>query len=202
MTTFYDSYLQWIALSPDAPPHSFNSTEDYGKISLLGPALPKLPYAFPGALAFTEAPASGTVLLVVKSIRPPYKFSTSLEDTPLGHSVGQVKAQLAKLVDALSSANVLPLRLKLMVKSRVLSDTTVLSSLAQPGDSVSITVMVSAQELKAQEAKEEPAKESAEPAKPAQTVSQQTWELVQAALAKDIGEPAAAAAVVRFKTIL
>lgn len=190
---FFNTYAQLVLLAPAAPADSFYSTEDYSKLQSLGPSLPKLPYPVPAAEAKGASDASVSVAL--KSIRPPYKFSTLLT-VSLSDSVYKVKSELVESVEALKAAGASPANLKFMIKSKVLTDTTAISSLTE-GEDLAITVMVAA-----------PTASATSPADPepeiasAPTVAPATWAKIGDLLAADIGEEAANAALAKFRTVV
>lgn len=182
---FFSTYAQLISLSSDAPADSFYGTEDYSKLESLGPTLPKIAYALPKS---EQAEAdSSEVVLNVKSIRPPFKFSTQLS-VSVSQTVYKVKSELAVSVPALKEAGVTAANLKLMVKAKVLSDTTVFSSLASSGDELAITVMVSPPA---------PVTEKA----PEPVVSGATWLKIYELVEADIGPERAKSTVEKFKSV-
>lgn len=191
-TTFFSTYAQFIALAPDAPADTFYGTEDYSKLESLGPTLPKLPYPLPQLSAESTA-SEKSVTINVKSIKPPFKFATQLTGVPVGQSVYKVKTQLVEEVDVLRNAGATAGDLKIMIKAKVVSDSTVLSSLVSDDSDLTFTVMVSA-----------PAKPKDEPpveAPVARTVSNSTWQKIHELLAADLGAEDARAALERFKSV-
>ncbi|SGZ56779.1 CIC11C00000002685 [Sungouiella intermedia] len=195
-SSFFSTYAQLINLAPDAPSDAFYGTDDYNKIDTLGPSLPKLPYVFPQASdAISEN--EDVVTVIVKSIKPPFKFSTLLNGIPLGYSIYKVKTKLVEDVDVLKNAGSTPGDLKVMIKAKVVSDATVLSSLISGDAEISFTVMVSAPKPKAVDPAEEVpvANENA-------TVSVASWQKIYDILVADLGDVEAKAALEKFRNAL
>jgi len=195
-SSFFSTYAQLINLAPDAPSDAFYGTDDYNKIDTLGPSLPKLPYVFPQASdAISEN--EDVVTVNVKSIKPPLKFSTLLNGIPLGYSIYKVKTKLVEDVDVLKNAGSTPGDLKVMIKAKVVSDATVLSSLISGDAEISFTVMVSAPKPKAVDPAEEVpvANENA-------TISVASWQKIYDILVADLGDVEAKAALEKFRNAL
>lgn len=195
-SSFFSTYAQLINLAPDVPSDAFYGTDDYNKIDTLGPSLPKLPYVFPQASdAISEN--EDVVTVNVKSIKPPFKFSTLLNGIPLGYSIYKVKTKLVEDVDVLKNAGSTPGDLKVMIKAKVVSDATVLSSLISGDAEISFTVMVSAPKPKAVDPAEEVpvANENA-------TVSVASWQKIYDILVADLGDVEAKAALEKFRNAL
>lgn len=193
-SSFFSTYAQLLKLAPDAPADSFYGTDDYYKIETLGPTLPKFPYPFP-AQSEGKSESEDVVTINVKSIKPPFKFSTLLHGILLSQSIYKVKTKLVEEVDVLKNAGVSPGDLKVMIKAKVVSDATVLSSLISGDSDISFTVMVSAPKPKSVEPAVEAPKEAA-------TVSVASWLKIQDILAGDLGADAARAALEKFKNAL
>lgn len=142
---FIDTYLELMKLSKNEPLDKFNSTQDYNKLESLGPSLPKFTYNFPTV----ESKSAGvsTINLKFKSIKPPFKFLTELKEIPVNYTIYKVKVKLIESVDTLKGLS--PTDLKLLVKSKVAQDSTVLSSL----EDTSFNCMVSAPKVVKQEEK-------------------------------------------------
>lgn len=196
-TSFFNTYAQLIQSESDAAAGSFYGTEDYNKLESLGPTLPKLPYQLPSFSA-DESNAEDVVTVNVKSIKPPFKFSTQLTGVSLGQSVYKIKSTLVEEVDVLKNAGAGPGDLKFMIKAKVVSDLTVLSSLAVGDGDISFTVLVSAP---AKAASEEPAVETPSATPTPSTVRAATWQKIFDLLAVDIGAEKAKATVEKFKSI-
>lgn len=200
---FFSTYAQLIRLLSDAAPETFHSTEDYHKLTSLGPSLPQLPRGFPKA---TKAAGESTKLNF-KSIKPPFKFTASL-DVPLELTVFNIKSELVESVDTLKNAGAVPTNLKLMLKAKVLTDSTQISSVAKANEELAITVMVSPpttsteskspeQPVPASSASEDPDEAVLEP-----VVTEATWTKIGLLLALDIGAERAQKAVELFKGTL
>ena len=112
----------------------------------LGPSLPKFTYKFPTPEGKSEQVS--TVTLKFKSIKPPYKFLTELSEIPSNYTIYKVKVKLIQTVDTLKGLT--PADLKLLVKSKVVQDSAVVSTL----DDTSFNCMVSAPKVVKQEEKE------------------------------------------------
>lgn len=143
---FIDTYLELMKLSKNEPLDKFNSTQDYNKLESLGPSLPKFTYKFPTPEGKSEQVS--TVTLKFKSIKPPYKFLTELSEIPSNYTIYKVKVKLIQTVDTLKGLT--PADLKLLVKSKVVQDSAVVSKL----DDTSFNCMVSAPKVVKQEEKE------------------------------------------------
>lgn len=143
---FIDTYLELMKLSKNEPLDKFNSTQDYNKLESLGPSLPKFTYKFPTPEGKSEQVS--TVTLKFKSIKPPYKFLTELSEIPSNYTIYKVKVKLIQTVDILKGLT--PADLKLLVKSKVVQDSAVVSTL----DDTSFNCMVSAPKVVKQEEKE------------------------------------------------
>lgn len=139
---FVSTFLQLINLSADAPSNTFLSTDDYNKLESLGPSLPKIKASLPKGGEDDQA-SNKAVTLNFKSIKPPYKFSTQLSDVPLTHSIYKVKTDLIDSVSNLKDTNVSTTDLKLMIKGKVIQDSTILSSVPSVTDGLTFMVMVS-----------------------------------------------------------
>lgn len=187
--SFFSTYAQLISLSEDASADSFYSTEDYSRLESLGPSLPKIPYPLPQSQAATNA-ADEVIVVNVKSIKPPFKFSVLMSGIPLSQSVFKVKSQLVQEVPILKDAGASPANLKLMIKAKVLSDSTLLSAVAAGQEEISILAMVSAPEKPV---------ESATTTESKPEISDNTWTLIQELLEKDLGEELAQSTLKRFK---
>lgn len=186
--SFFNTYAQRISLASDAPQDAFYSTDEYSRLDTLGPSFPRLPYALPRA-----TPASvehDSVDIVLKSIKPPFKFTTTLQAVPESTSVYRIKTQLVASVAVLADAGAQPADLKFMVKSKVLSDATQLAAVPRDGP-LAITVMVTPPVA--------PAKRAVLPEAP--LVAPATWEKIYTLLAGDLGAEAAKDALAKFKAV-
>ncbi|RCK64963.1 Ubiquitin-like protein MDY2 [Candida viswanathii] len=140
---FIDTYLQLMQLAKNEPLDKFNSTQDYNKLESLGPSLPKFTYNFP--TVERKSVQVSTADLKFKSIKPPFKFQVELTGIPVNYTIYKVKEKLIESVEALQG--VTPADLKLLVKSKVVQDSTVLSTL----EDTSFNCMVSAPKVVKQE---------------------------------------------------
>ncbi|RLV95267.1 hypothetical protein JA1_001139 [Spathaspora sp. JA1] len=137
---FVSTYLDLLSLSKDASPDQFNSTQDYNSIETLGPSLPPFKYNFPKNVSVSN---ERTLTLKFKSIKPPFKFSSELTDIPESFTIYRVKEELIKASEILSQAGAGPEHLKLMLKSKVVQDSSTLGDVS-PEDVISFNCMVSA----------------------------------------------------------
>lgn len=201
---FFSTYAQLIRLLSVAAPENFHSTEDYHKLTSLGPSLPQLPKGFPKA----SPTATEATKLTFKSIKPPFKFTAALE-VPLDLTIFNIKSQLVETVEILKTAGAAPANLKLMLKAKVLTDATQIASVAKPNEELAITVMVSppttSTETKSPEAPSpSPAAASEDPdeAMLEPLVTEATWAKIGLLLALDIGAERAQKAVAQFRQSL
>lgn len=195
-STFVKTYLNLVTLSLDKPTSEFYSTTDYAKLTTLGPSLPLLKFPFPKASDAGDLEAEKRVSVLFKSIKPPFKFSAELE-VPVLLLVHRVKQLLIAAVPSLTEGKVEPHDLKVLIKSKVASDSSLLSAVVpEDATAVSATVMVSAPKPVETKA----AAESDDP-EVSPVVTDATWKTIAEALAKDIGADAAGQLVAKFKTV-
>lgn len=123
---FISSYLQLVSLSDHQDASFFNEVNNYGLLPSLGPSLPSIRGVLPSASSNANV---ATVKLNFKSIKPPFKFQTDLEEVLEIETIFNVKI---KLIDALklNEQNVKPKDIKLLIKGKVIQDTEVVSNLA------------------------------------------------------------------------
>lgn len=136
---FVSSFMQLISLSNEQSNEYFNSTSDYYKLTSLGPTLPPVEY---------ELPKGGTVEdkkinLTLKSIKPPFKFSTELKGVSSSETIFRVKSLLIESLELLHKDNVDASNIKFLVKGKVIQDSSKLSSLPNYEEGVSFMCMVS-----------------------------------------------------------
>lgn len=194
---FVTTYSQLISLSPDAEASTFYSTEDYLKLLTLGPSLPALNYPLPSG-THQEAQET-TISIQFKSIKPPFRFTSTLTGVSPALSIYKIKCELVEEIDALKQAGAQPSNLKFMVKSKVLTDTTTANVL---GDGAVVTVMVS-QPVPSD--KIEATAESTESKEPEieapKVVTERTWNEIETLLCSDLGPESAQAAVAKWKQV-
>ncbi|CAN3474826.1 hypothetical protein DICA0_B09472 [Diutina catenulata] len=196
-STFVKTYLNLVTLSSDKPTSEFYSTTDYAKLTTLGPSLPLLKFPFPKASDAGDSEAEKRVSVSFKSIKPPFKFSAELE-VPVSLSVHRVKQLLIAAVPSLTEGKVEPHDLKVLIKSKVASDSSLLSAVVpEDATAVSATVMVSAPKPVETKA----AAERFYDPEVSPVVTDATWKTIAEALAKDIGADAAGQLVAKFKTV-
>lgn len=190
---FVNTYSQLINLSADADSSTFYSTEDYRKLQTLGPSLPTLSYPFPSAEA--NLVGESTIDVKLKSIRPPFKFTTELKAIPGSLSIYKLKNQLIDEVVSLKEAGICASNLKFMIKSKILTDTTTIGLL---GDEVSITVMIT------QPSPNDTSKLLSDPEpelEAPKSISKGAWDKIESVISADLGPEAAKIAVSKFKQV-
>ena len=138
---FVQTYIQLMGLSENSSPNQFYSTHDYDKLQSLGPSLPKFTYKFPTS-AGHKAEGASTIKLKFKSIKPPYKISYEF-DASTSSTIYKIKSRLVEEVDSLRSAGVTPKDVKLMLKSKVVQDTSTLATLAGENTELSFNCIIS-----------------------------------------------------------
>lgn len=139
---FASKFLQLISLSADAKSDQFYSTADYHKLSSLGPSLPKIKVTLPRGKSTQSNTTEDVAEISLKSIKPPFKFSTQLSKVPVSHTIYKVKSDLIESLPLLKDANVKPTHLKLLVKGKVIQDTSSLVSLVNEDKAISFMCMV------------------------------------------------------------
>lgn len=181
-TSFASVYLKLVGLSNQAGGDQFNSTSEYGNVKSLGPSLPMPKTPLPhGASSKEEV----VIELTIKSIKPPFKFNKTLSGIALSSSVYSVKAQLIAAEESLKAANIEPLNLKLMFKSKVLQDSSALEAIPNIASGVSFNCMVSGPAPKpVAEVEADP--EVSEPI----VIGKSTWDKIHKVLKEDLGEHA------------
>ncbi|KAK6458799.1 uncharacterized protein RJT20DRAFT_123890 [Scheffersomyces xylosifermentans] len=197
---FVKTYLQLINLSNNAPVDKFNSTADYHKLESLGPSLPRFKLDLPkgGSTEDTER----TVTLKFKSIKPPFKFTTDLVNIPISSTVYKIKSDLIEAVPTLKDAGVTPANLKLLLKSKVVQDTSTISSLPNLESEVSFNCMVLAPAPGAETHKEtnnSTVESDPIPIIPIE-IKQSTWNKIHEILKEDLGEKQAKEAFTKLQS--
>ncbi|KAI5957784.1 hypothetical protein KGF57_003051 [Candida theae] len=137
---FIETYTQLMGLSENTSPSQFYSTHDYDKLQSLGPSLPKFSYKFPTTVS-AKADEGSSIKLKFKSIKPPFKITHEF-DAPTTSTVYKIKSQLIEDVDTLKSAGVSPKDVKLMLKSKVVQDTSTLTSLVAENSELSFNCII------------------------------------------------------------
>lgn len=138
---FITTYLQLISLSTNSKASQFYSTSDYNKISTLGPTLPKIDISIP-ILGGSNVQEAEKINVSFKSIKPPYKFSVTLSDIPVTNTIYTVKSQLMEAVPDMTRDRLSASDIKVLVKGKVIQDTTLLADIAN-GNDVAFMCMVS-----------------------------------------------------------
>lgn len=194
---FVSTYTQLISLSSSAPAERFNSVGDYHKVESLGPSLPILKVEFPAGKQQSDTKSS-TITLNLKSIKPPFKFSHSLEAST-NQSIYKVKSDLISAVETLKDAGVQPGDIKLLVKGKVYQDTASLSTFSEP--EVSFMCMVSAPSSSSIAKGDDPDDVPVENVLFAslKKISSETWNEIVALVAKDLDEAQARTVVEKWK---
>lgn len=194
---FARTYFQLINLSPDAPASSFYSTDEYSKLLTLGPSLPN--YSYPLPTSKTAETSESTINVKLKSIKPPFKFSTELKNVSTSLSIYKLKCQLIEEEQVLSLAGAGPTNLKFMVKSKILTDTTTVGLL---GDDISITVMVSQPVVEKASTPVVATEQVSKPvAETSRSISSQTWSGIESLLTSDLGAEGAKATISKWKSV-
>lgn len=183
-------FLQLVGLSSDAKPEQFYSTSDYHKLSSLGPTLPKIQISLPKGKPSISKLSEKMIDVGFKSIKPPFKFSTQLSNVPVSHSVYRVKSDLIESLPLLKEANVKAANLKLLVKGKVIQDTSILSALVGDGQDLSFMCMVG-QPTAEQEAAADPTDDHIDEVVSSVhtkelTVSEDTWQKIYNVLVDDL----------------
>lgn len=192
--SFFSTYAQLISLSSDVSQESFYGTEDYAKLESLGPSLPKLAFPLPQAKDGTEEKME-TVPVAIKSIKPPIKLAVSLNGVTPSQSIYKIKTQLVEDVPDLKNAGVSPANIKLMIKGKVLTDSTLISAVSANHEELSMIAMVSAPSKSGEKQEEQPV--AAET--PSREVRSATWSKIYDLLVGDLGEDLAESTLKRFK---
>lgn len=194
---FVTTYSQLVQLSPTMPADAFYTTENYKKLASLGPTLPKINRPLPrkGASSTSESVTD----ISFKSIKPPFKFSAALHRVPLSQTVYKLKTDLISAVPELAAAGVTSANLKLMVKAKVVQDSSVLGSLLGADAGLSFMVMVSPSAAKPEE--KDPVDDAvlSIDAPVAAVISASTWTKIQAVLEEDLGQEGARNALTRLQ---
>lgn len=126
---FVSTYTKLMHLSANATSDQFYSTADYAKLSTLGPSLPLINLRMPDSIARQET-SIANITVTIKSIKPPFKFMTPiLEINPATCTVFKLKSQLIMSLRVIFKENLSEQDIKLMLKSKVLQDSTILLSL-------------------------------------------------------------------------
>lgn len=188
---FVKTYLNLITLLLDKPAKQFFSTNDYNQLKSLGPSLPTLKFPFPKT---GEAGAAGSheqqITINCKLIKPPFKFSAEVK-APVSLSVFRFKQLLIEAVPELKNAGVQPGDLKVLIKSKVVGDSTSLSLIVdEVTTNLLATVMVTP-----------PATKTEAPVPVEAKVSDATWAKITQLLAADIGNDLAGTLVGQFKLV-
>lgn len=194
---FVSTYTQLISLSSSAPTNTFNFVGDYHKLESLGPSLPILKVEFPSEKQQIHSKSS-TITLNFKSIKPPFKFTHSLEANT-NQSIYKVKSDLISAVETLKNAGVQPGDIKFLVKGKVYQDTASLSLFSEP--EVSFMCMVSAPSSSSVAKGDDPDDVPVEDVLFAslKTISSETWNEIVKLLVKDLDETQAKALVEKWK---
>ncbi|ABN68123.1 predicted protein [Scheffersomyces stipitis CBS 6054] len=201
---FVQTYIQLIGLSENAPLDKFNSTTDYNKLESLGPSLPRFKVPFP--VASSGAISEQTISLKFKSIKPPFRFTVDSSAVPTSSTIFKIKTDLIESVPILKEAGVTPANLKLMLKSKVVHDSSALSSLPNVESEVTFNVMVSAPDasktVPVAEPVTAPVVETVADTKeinPLQ-ITESTWNKISDILKEDLGEERGGQALDKLKT--
>ncbi|CUM68296.1 uncharacterized protein PRCAT00006018001 [Priceomyces carsonii] len=180
---FVSTYLELINLSQEVDPSKFYSSADYYKIDSLGPTLPQMNVNLPKAKQLIDTKSMITLKFV--SIKPPYKFISQLTEVPLSSTVYSVKKSL--IADQLKNEEITPSNIKLLLKGKVIQDTSLLSSLPVTDDEMAFKVMISAPVPSASTPKSTtPESEDPDVSEPI-TILDITWNKIYEILKSDLG---------------
>lgn len=180
---FVSTYLELINLSQEVDPSKFYSSADYYKIDSLGPTLPQMNVNLPKAKQLIDTESMITLKFV--SIKPPYKFISQLTEVPLSSTVYSVKKSL--IADQLKNEEITPSNIKLLLKGKVIQDTSLLSSLPVTDDEMAFKVMISAPVPSASTTKSTtPESEDPDVSEPI-TILDITWNKIYEILKSDLG---------------
>lgn len=194
---FASKFLQLLGLSADAKSDQFYSTADYHKLSSLGPTLPKIQVPLPKGESSQDNTTENVAEVSLKSIKPPFKFSTQLTNVPVSHTVYKVKSDLIESLPLLKDAHIKPTHLKLLVKGKVIPDTSSLTSLVNEDKTISFMCMVSQPTTEA-DITADPTDDKIDEVTPASVksdtlvVSEDTWSKIYRVLVEDLGSEALA----------
>ncbi|CUM51312.1 unnamed protein product [Debaryomyces tyrocola] len=189
---FATKFLQLLGLSADAKSDQFYSTADYHKLSSLGPTLPKIQVPLPKGESSQDNTTENAAEVSLKSIKPPFKFSTQLTNVPVSHTVYKVKSDLIESLPLLKDAHIKPTHLKLLVKGKVIPDTSSLTSLVNEDKTISFMCMVSQPTTEAG-ITADPTDDKIDEVTPASVksdtlvVSEGTWSKIHRVLVEDLG---------------
>lgn len=139
---FINNYLKLIKLSNDESSDSFTSTSNYSKIQTLGPVLPPFQLNIDFSDDNKDINKVRKLKLIFKSIKPPFKFNTELTNVPSNFSIYNVKMSLIENQKNLKNVGLDPDEIKLLVKSKVISDTVTLDSIASSESQICFNCMI------------------------------------------------------------
>lgn len=190
---FASKFLQLVGLSSNAKPDQIYSTSDYHKLSSLGPTLPKIQIPLPKGNSSQDNTSVNTSQVSFKSIKPPFKFSTQLTNVPVSHTVYKVKSDLIESLSLLKDANIKPTHLRLLVKGKVIQDTSSLASLVNDDQDISFMCMVNQPTVES-DIIADPTDDKIDEVIPADVkstslvISENTWSNIHKVLVDDIGD--------------
>lgn len=180
---FVSTYLQLINLSNNTKLEDFNSTSDYYKIESLGPTLPKINVALPKASSTDKQ--ERTISVKIKSIKPPYKFSTEINNISCSTTIFSLKSELIKNVPVLQEAGITPGSIKLLVKGKVSSDTLSLDSVSSDNE-ISFMAMVAASASTPASTSESVVTQDHVETKSIASITENTWSKIHSLIKEDL----------------
>lgn len=197
---FVSRYVQLLGLANPLTPDNFNSVSDYSKVQSLGPSLPKVTTPLP-TMDHEEGKVE-SVKITFKSIKPPFKFTSTFTDYSSANSIYKTKLDLIESLPELKNGHVAPKHIKLLLKGKVLQDLSLLSTLKLDQD-LSFTCMVATpdhSEIEQQNATSESLSETKQ--KSPIAVLAETWGKILQALQTELSTEDANETINKFKNSL
>lgn len=194
---FVSKYVQLLGLATPLTPDNFNSVSDYSKVQSLGPSLPKVNTPLPNKEQSEKK--DSFININFKSIKPPFKFTTSLNEYSSSHSIYKTKLDLIASLPLLKDAHVAPKHIKLLLKGKVLHDLSLLSSLNLDQD-LSFTCMVATPEIEQSASLETVDTQEKTDEKSPITILSETWTKIQEALLLELNTEDATTVLSKFKS--
>ncbi|KAG7196158.1 uncharacterized protein KQ657_000170 [Scheffersomyces spartinae] len=194
---FVSKYVQLLGLATPLTPDNFNSVSDYSKVQSLGPSLPKVNTPLPNKEQSEKK--DSFININFKSIKPPFKFTTSLNEYSSSHSIYKTKLDLIASLPLLKDAHVAPKHIKLLLKGKVLHDLSLLSSLNLDQD-LSFTCMVATPEIEQSASLETVDTQEKTDEKSPINILSETWTKIQEALLLELNTEDATTVLSKFKS--
>lgn len=179
MATHIEKYLQLLSTKTVVHPNDYRidlSNAKESPVPLPGTYLKTTPLS----ANVKSSSAEGKVSLKFKLVIPPHKFTADLS-LPSSYTIYEAKEALAKQLATEGKANLVAAQLKVMVKSKVPSDSLPLAELEPKDGPVAITVIVG----KAPKVVAEPLVPVGAPKE--LEISSAAWEKIGAVLTEELG---------------